>query len=177
MDRQTVGSATKPVYLENGIAKVATDVATKDDLKAKQNSLKAGDNITIDGDTISSNQVFVATYGKTKYAEVKAAYDAGKICTVFKDTRYFYISEINPERIKFVVPTPDPNIYSLTLTKADKWATYNPWLQLHLTFDTEPKAGSKNPVTSDGIKTAIDTVNAKGLTIKEILGEQVICFE
>ena len=49
--------------------------------------------------------------------------------------------------------------------------------QKKLTFDSAPTAGSNNPVTSDGIKTAIDTVNAKGLTIKEISGEQVICFE
>lgn len=45
------------------------------------------------------------------------------------------------------------------------------------TMDTTPTAGSTKPVTSGGIKTAIDTVNAKGLTIKEISGEQVICFE
>ena len=49
--------------------------------------------------------------------------------------------------------------------------------QSALDFDTTPTAGSTNPVTSDGIKTAIDTVNAKGLTVKEISGEQVICFE
>lgn len=122
----------------------------------KQDALTAGDNVTINENTISSNQVFVATYGTTKYAEVKAAYDAGKICTVFKDTRYYYISEINTERIKFVVPTPDPNIFSLTLTKADQWSAYNPWLQTHLTFDSAPRDGSKNPVTSDGIKTAIE---------------------
>ena len=49
--------------------------------------------------------------------------------------------------------------------------------QNSLTFDDEPTAGSKNPVTSDGIKKAIDTANAKGITVKEISGEQVICFE
>ena len=32
MDNQTVGGASEPVYLENGMAKVATDVATKTDL-------------------------------------------------------------------------------------------------------------------------------------------------
>ena len=32
MDNQTVGSASEPVYLENGIAKIATGVATKTDL-------------------------------------------------------------------------------------------------------------------------------------------------
>ena len=49
--------------------------------------------------------------------------------------------------------------------------------QKKLTFDTTPTARSTNPVTSEGIKTAIDTVNAKGITVKEISGEQVICFE
>lgn len=49
--------------------------------------------------------------------------------------------------------------------------------QSALTFDTTPTAGSTNPVTSDGIKSAIDTVNAKGIIVKEISGEQVICFE
>ena len=49
--------------------------------------------------------------------------------------------------------------------------------QKKLTFDTTPTAGSTNPVTSGGIKTAIDTVNAKGIVINEIDGENVICFE
>lgn len=45
------------------------------------------------------------------------------------------------------------------------------------TMDTTPTANSTNPVTSGGIKAAIDTVNEKGLTVKKISGEQVICFE
>lgn len=56
--------------------------------------------------------------------------------------------------------------------------------QKKLTFDTTPTAGSTNPVTSDGIKTAlealqsnIDTAGAKGIVINEINGENVICFE
>ena len=164
----------KGLVKDSGIRITSTDVAN---WNGKQNSLTAGDNITIDSSTISSNQVFVATNGTTKYAEVKAAYEAGKLCTVYYKDRYYYLTEINADRIRFVAPTPDPNICTLTLSSDNKWSSYNPWLQLHLTFDTAPKAGSKNPVTSDGIKTAIDTVNAKGLTIKEISGEQVICFE
>lgn len=49
--------------------------------------------------------------------------------------------------------------------------------QTKLTFDSAPTAGSTNPVTSEGIKTAIDTIDAKGITINEIAGENVICFE
>ena len=49
--------------------------------------------------------------------------------------------------------------------------------QKKLTFDTTPTAGSTKPVTSGGIKTAIDSVDAKGIVINEINGENVICFE
>ena len=49
--------------------------------------------------------------------------------------------------------------------------------QKKLTFDTTPTSGSTNPVTSGGIKTAIDSVDAKGIVINEINGENVICFE
>ena len=172
----TAGTADKAVADGSG-NNIANTYATKTELNAKQNSLKAGDNITIDGSTISSDQVFVATYGTTKYAEVKAAYDAGKICTVFKDKRYYYIKLIDTASITFASSNGKDTLYSLTLSSADSWSTSNASLQSKLAFDPAPTAGSKNPVTSDGIKTAIDTVNAKGLTVKEISGEQVICFE
>ena len=136
---------------------------------SKMDSLTAGNNITIDGSTISSDQVFVATYGTTKYAEVKAAYDAGKICTVYYKARYYYLTEINTDRIRFVAPTPDPNIFTLTLDSANKWSTYTGQLQSKLTFDSAPTAGSNNPVTSGGIKTAIDSA-AGSATAKKFTG-------
>lgn len=125
--------------------------------KKLQKELTAGDNVSIANNVISSSQVFVATYGSTKYAEVKAAYDAGKICTVSKDNAYYYLTQFNTNFIWFVAPNPNPNLTSVKLTTSDKWEFYSPWLQTHLTFDTTPKAGSNNPVTSDGIKTALDS--------------------
>ena len=126
--------------------------------KKLQTELTAGDNITINSSTISSNQVFVATYGVTKYAEVKAAYDAGKICIVFKDRYCCYIALITNEIIRFVAAVPDPKVVSVSVASSDNhWATYSPTLQSKLTFDSAPTAGSKNPVTSDGIKTALDS--------------------
>lgn len=164
---------------EHGNKDVLDGITSSDvaNWNSKQNSLTAGDNITIDSDTISSNQVFVAKYGTTKYTEVKAAYDAGKICTVRDKNNCYYLTQTSTDAFRFVAPNANPNIVSLTLKADNKWSAYNPWLQTHLTFDDEPTAGSKNPVYSKGIKTAIDTVNAKGLTVKEISGEQVICFE
>ena len=172
----TAGTADKAVS-DNSGNNIVNTYATKTELNAKQNNLTAGDNITIDGNTISSDQIFVATYGTTKYAEVKAAYDAGKICTVFKDKRYYVIKWIDTESIMFASSNGKDTIYSLTLFSSDRWSTYTGSLQSKLTFDTAPTAGSSNPVTSNGIKTAIDTIDAKGITVKEISGEQVICFE
>lgn len=144
---------------------------------SKQNSLTAGDNITIDGSTISSDQLFVATYGTTTYKEIKTAYYAGKICTVLYDSRYFYVTRINSSYILFASLNGTGEMYSVSVGSGNTWSFRSAKLQSRLTFDSAPTAGSTNPVTSDGIKTAIDTVNAKGLTVKEILGEQVICFE
>ena len=138
---------------------------------SKQNSLTAGDNITIAGNTISSNQVFVATYGTTKYAEVKAAYDAGKICTAIKGDRYYYFVILNGEDFIFTAAVPNPNIFSVTLHKNNIWTSYDPWLQTHLTFDTAPKAGSNNPVTSDGIKKAIGAVNDDVVDLSQSVGD------
>ena len=189
-----IGSNSVPVYINKGkplscnssnlkagkddVGNVIKNTyATKTELNAKQNSLTAGKNITIDGDTISSNQVFVATYGTTTYQEIKDAYDAGKICAVFKDKRYYYIKLIDTASITFASSNGKDTLYSLTVSSADSWSTYTGQLQSKLTFDSAPTDGSNNPVTSKGIKSAIDTINAKGLTVKEISGEQVICFE
>lgn len=164
---------------EHGNKDVLDGITSSDvaNWNSKQNSLTAGDNITIDGNTISSDQVFVAKYGTTKYAEIKAAYNAGKICTVFKDNRYYYITLISPTFIIFSWTNGKDILQSLALGSGGTWTTNNGNLQLKLTFDQSPKAESNNPVTSDGIKTAIDTIDAKGITVKEISGEQVICFE
>lgn len=180
-----IGSNSVPVYINKGkpVSCNSSNLkAGKDDdgnviKNTYQKKLIAGDNITVDGSTISSNQVFVATYGTTKFAEIKAAYNAGKICTVFKGDLYYYLNLIEENRIRFISQTPNPVFGLLTVFSNDSWETSNSWLQSRLTFDSAPTAGSNNPVTSDGIKTAIDTVNAKGLTVKEISGEQVICFE
>ena len=161
MDRQTVGSATEPVYLENGMAKVATDVATKDDLNTKQNTLTAGENISIDGDTISSNQVFVAAYGTTTYQEIKDAYDTGKICICKNIKLIGTLYAINDSVIRFQYTKPDQGcIVSYSVSKNNIWTSNELSIQSRLKFDTTPAEGSSNPVTSDGIKKVIDVVNA-----------------
>ena len=172
MDRQTVGSATEPVYLENGMAKVATGVATKDELNTKQNSLTAGDNITIDGDTISSNQVFVAAYGTTTYQEIKDAYDAGKICLCKNVKLIGTLYAINDSVIRFQYTKPDQGcIVSYSVSNNNIW-TYNELgIQSKLTFDATPAEGSSNPVTSDGIKKAIDAVNDAVVDLSQSVGD------
>ena len=125
--------------------------------KKLQTELTAGDNITIDGNTISSDQVFVATYGTTTYAEVKAAYDAGKICVSSRYNRYYYLVYIENTYFRFISPSGANTIYSVIVYSSDTWSNTVTTLQSQLTFDTTPTAGSNNPVTSDGIKTALDS--------------------
>ena len=160
IDKQTIGGASEPVYLENGIAKVATNVATKDELATKQNSLIAGDNVTINENTISSNQVFVATYGTTTFQEIKDAYEVGKICICKNVELIGTLYEISNSVIRFQYTKPNQGyIVSYSVSNNNIW-TYNELnIQSKLTFDTTPTEGSSNPVTSDGIKKAIDEVN------------------
>lgn len=139
--------------------KAVLDGITSSDVanwNSKQNSLTAGDNITIDGNTISSDQVFVATYGTTTYQEIKDAHDAGKICLIFRNELFYYINLIDTNRIRFISQTPNPAFGMLTVFSNNRWEASNSWLQSKLTFDTEPNAGSNNPVTSDGIKKGLD---------------------
>ena len=124
--------------------------------KKLQTEVIAGDNITIDSDTISSNQVFVATYGTTTYAEVKAAYDAGKICTVLYNGRYYYANRIDSRNILFAASNGNNTAYQVSVGSDNTWANNSFTIQPKLTFDTTPTAGSTNPVTSDGIKTALN---------------------
>ena len=129
--------------------------------KKLQTELTAGDNITIDGNTISSDQVFVATYGVTTFNEVKAAYEAGKICIVLKDNRYYYIKLVDAASFTFGSATASDVLYSVAVPINNNWEAHTFKAQSKLTFDASPKAGSKNPVTSDGIKKAIAEANVQ----------------
>ena len=172
IDKQTIGGASEPVYLENGIAKVATNVATKDELATKQNSLIAGDNVTINENTISSNQVFVATYGTTTFQEIKDAYEVGKICICKNAELIGTLYEINDSVIRFQYTKPNQGyIVSYTVSNNNIW-TYNELsIQSKLTFDTTPTEGSSNPVTSDGIKKAIDVVNTDIVNLNQFVDD------
>ena len=168
IDKQTIGGASEPVYLENGIAKVATNVATKDELATKQNSLIAGDNVTISENTISSNQLFVATYGTTTFQEIKDAYEVGKICICKNVELIGTLYEISNSVIRFQYTKPNQGyIVSYSVSNNNIW-TYNELsIQSKLTFDTTPTEGSSNPVTSDGIKKAIDVVNTDVVNLNQ----------
>ena len=172
IDKQTIGGASEPVYLENGIAKVATNVATKDELATKQNSLIAGDNVTINENTISSNQVFVATYGTTTFQEIKDAYEVGKICICKNVELIGTLYEISNSVIRFQYTKPNQGyIVSYSVSNNDIW-TYNELsIQSKLTFDTTPTEGSSNPVTSDGIKKAIDVVNTDIVNLNQFVDD------
>lgn len=127
--------------------------------KKLQTELTAGDNVTIANNVISSNQVFVATYGTTTYQEIKDAYDAGKICLCTRPEeayKVFYLRFVTNSEISFSTGVTRGDAFNhATVNNENTWKHDYRRLQTRLTFDTTPTAGSTNPVTSDGIKTAI----------------------
>ena len=120
--------------------------------KKLQTELIAGDNVTINGNTISSDQLFIATYGTTTYADVKAAYDAGKICMVKNGDSIAQIYAVTSNNIRFIMNNPvTKSLLSYQVDTNNTWSTIGYTAQPTLTFDTTPTAGSTNPVTSDGV--------------------------
>lgn len=125
--------------------------------KKLQTELTAGNNVTIADNVISSNQVFVATYGTTTYQEIKDAYNAGNVCVCKDGNNLFNLSIINDNYALFSFA----NGWAATMYVSTCYSLDNNWVrgasvyQKKLTFDTTPTAGSNNPVTSDGINAAI----------------------
>ena len=122
--------------------------------KKLQTELIAGDNVTIDGNTISSDpKVFCAIYGSTTFNEVKEAYAAGK--AIFCET--YNLSTITSNTIVFSRIRKNGNeglLNEYYLYDNNIWQKSSTLIfQKKLTFDTTPTAGSTNPVTSDGIRT------------------------
>ena len=160
------GSESVPVYINQGTPKscLTSDLkAGKDDdgnviKNTYQKKLIAGNNITIDGNTISSDQLFVATYGTTTYQEIKDAYNAGKICMAKNGDSIAQIYAVTSNNIRFIMNNPvTKSALSYQVDTNNTWSTVGYTAQSRLTFDTAPTAGSTNPVTSDGIKTALDS--------------------
>ena len=160
--------------------KAVLDGITSSDVanwNSKQNNLTAGDNITIDGNTISSeDQIFYAIYGSSTYAEVKEAYDAGKAVFCVDENGGIYILRSAGNTLiafaRFQVVDSAPLINEYYLRNNNEWKKGSSIIcQKKLTFDTSPKAGSNNPVTSDGIKLAIDTVNDDVVDLSQSVGD------
>lgn len=87
MDKQTVGNVSAPVYLENGIAKVATNVATKDELNTKQNKLTfdttptAGSSNPVTSDGIKTSLDVSNDNIAPKYNPTSIYPNVGTLCT------------------------------------------------------------------------------------------------
>ena len=137
-----------------------TSDGIKKELDKKQNSLTAGDNITISADNVISadKQILLATYGVTTYDEVRNAMLNGVDVFAKKGTSDILHSMWNGDNeIYFESVVATPTVIRLAMLKRDNsWSLIEIPLQRKLTFDTTPTAGSNNPVTSDGIKTALD---------------------
>lgn len=181
-----------------------TNAASKSELTSSLiNSLSVGTSIPKDSDYYVSQYAgggFITTSYHRRQVSVLWEYIKNKISSVLGLTSSSYsgkaatagtadkaVSDKSGNDIETTYATKselsthkgDTTVH-ITADERKKWNAK----QDALTFDTTPTAGSTNPVTSGGIKTAlevlqsnIDTVDAKGIVINEINGENVICFE
>ena len=115
----------------------------------------------------NAGQNFFATYGTTTIAEIEAAHAAGKAIFMSNDPLIIPLSVVSNGTAQFTFI--QGNVSHVFYVNGSGWNhdTYN--LQSSLRFDTTPTAGSTNPVTSGGIKTAIDSA-AGSATAKNFTG-------
>ena len=181
-----------------------TNAASKSELTSSLiNSLSTGTSKPVDADYYVSQYAGGGTT-KTSYHRrpVSALWDyiKGKISSVLRLTASDYAGKAATAGTadKAVADNSGNDIETTYATKSELSTHKNDtavhitaeertaWnaKQSALTFDTTPTAGSTNPVTSEGIKASlevlqsnIDVVDARGIVINEIGGENVICFE
>lgn len=124
----------------------------------KQDALTAGDNITIADNVISAKkQVIYAEYGKTSYNTVKNAILNGFDVIIRYSGNIYHSMHFNENNTGFIYfkSIGADEIREISVNTSG-WKSYSTYFQKKLTFDTKPTAGSTNPVTSDGIKTALN---------------------
>lgn len=130
-------------------------------MKAKDGStIDLVDNRISDADILHWNanagQNFFAIYQSTTFDEIYAAYQAGKAVFMIKEnTIVLPLQYITSTVARFYLAA--GSSVELYYVDSTKWYHESLNLQTLLTFDTTPTAGSTNPVTSGGIKTAIDS--------------------
>lgn len=133
-------------------------------MKAKDGSMiELVDNRISDADisqwNANAGQNFFATYGTTTIAEIEAAHAAGKAIFMSIDPLIIPLSVVSNGTAQFTFI--QGNESHVFYVNGSGWNHDTYYLQSSLTFDTTPTAGSTNPVTSGGIKTAIDSAAKK----------------
>lgn len=120
--------------------------------------ISAGDNITIEGDTISAtDQVFYATVGTTTYAEVRAARDANKsISAVTSDGEIMPLVNDDTDHFTFSKAIAGNNtLEQYTLNTDNEWNLFTTTLQGKLT------AGSNISISGNKISATDQIVYAE----------------
>lgn len=105
--------------------------------------------------TISKNN---STYTANKtYTEILLAYEGGKNVVAKYGSDVLNVSEKYSDSIRFSTSSAEEGLLRCFEVKSNNtWELYQFEAQDHLTFDSTPTTNSYNPVTSGGIKTALD---------------------
>lgn len=189
----SLGSTSKPVYFKNGVATEATGVAAKTELEAKQDKLTAGDLITIANNVVSAANVLKPTDISNDPNKDFDNLPADNVL-YYKRSSTDFANQPEHGAYRFIQWT-SSDYYSIQIaidgnnqffarssyrkTPSDTFKTWRPWIKLQekLTFDETPTAGSTNPVTSGGIKAAIDAESTARSDADTALGSRISTLE
>ena len=177
---KTASGVTKTYDLpaESGTLALSSEVA------AKQDTLVSGTNIkTIDGASLlgsgdlSTKMVVTVTtaiggvFQKDKtYAELLAAFNTGQNVSALFEGAIIPLVTVGNNTLTFITTINDITC-TIAINSSDQVTVTVVGLQTELTFDSSPTTSSTNPVTSGGVKTALDTKQdtlVSGTNIKTI---------
>lgn len=151
-------NSNKTVTFSNIAGDPYDNTALSNALNTKQGILVAGDNITINGTTISSNQVEFATYGTTTYAQIVAWNTAGKIVLCKDNNIYHRLAYVDAGWLRFTAISL-ANYYNVICSSANVWSRTSGTIQ---TINNAIKTGE--------VKTSTNNNYYSALKMDELLG-------
>lgn len=146
-------NSNKTVTYSNIAGDIYDSTSAANALNAKQNTLTAGNNITINGTTISSDQVKYATYGTTTYADIVSWNSDDKIVLCEDSGIYYRLTYISAGLCRFGAIN-GTNYQTIQCTSSNVWTKSAGAIQ---TVNAAIKTGSSTPATDSNYYSALKT--------------------
>ena len=163
-DGSDSGDMTKSVYDPKGKAQDIFAYADAKQAKITASGILKGNgaggvSAAIPGtDYVASPEVFIATYGTTTYAEIKAAYDAGKVCLCKKETEIKQLIKISNSLALFSSILSTAGLTLWRIRYNDAWSEVAREGYTPNSHASTHASGGDDPITPASIGAAVPSV-------------------